>query len=84
MAPLNEQQTEISINARYEVRRSFTGDYYSYRNSGKYLREGKHTIKPVKFTVTTKQPALYETISNESIYCYSTGVIESQFLTFAK
>ena len=84
MSPLNEQQTEVSVNARYKVRRTFSGEYYTQRNSGKYLRNGKFKWEPVSFTLTTQQPGIYPSDDNPPVRCRSKGTIEAQFLGYAK
>jgi len=84
MSPLNDKQTEISVNARYKIRRTFSGDYYTQRNSGKYLRNGRLKWNPVSFTLTTQQPGIYPVDTKPPIRCFSKGTIEAQFLDYAK
>ncbi len=84
MSPVNDRQTEISVNARYKVRRTFSGEYYTQRNSGKYLRNGTFKWDPVSFTLTTKEPGIYPSNANPAVRCYSKGTIEAQFLSYAK
>jgi len=83
MSPLDAQRTEISVNVRYRVARSFTGTVYSQRRSGEYLRDGPQSADPQTVVLTTQQPGRFDYHGNQ-VVCHSTGFIEKQFLDYAR
>jgi len=82
MSPLNAKQTELSVNARYALRRVLSGKYYTQRRDGEYRESGDFHWDPIRVTLTTKKPGIYA--EKPFVQCVSTGALEKEFLNYAR
>jgi len=83
MSPADVSSTEVSVNVRYRVTRSFKSEVYSLRRGGDYLFAFREKLDPVSVVFTTQQPGGRE-YHGLQISCRSTGFIERQFIDYAK
>ena len=85
MSPLNSNQTEMSVNARYKFVRTLHGDRYTQRNSGEYLFNNKFSDNVGStITFTTRDPGIHPADVTPPIKCYSTGNFEDAVINLVR
>ncbi len=84
MSPINDNQTEMSVNARYEIARTLWGKQYSRRNSGQYFFKLNIPRRTFSVALTSRKPGQHPARVKPPIMCYSTGKFESAVLKLAQ
>ncbi len=84
MSPIDENTTEISVNARYNFTKSASVKQYSYRRSGEYLFEKNYHMPALSVSFTSQTPGKYPADITPPIYCYSKGELEKSVIDLVK
>jgi len=84
MSPINDNQTEMSVNARYEIARTIWGKQYSLRRNDQYLFELNIPRHTISVALTSRKPGQHPADVKPPIMCYSTGKFESAVLKLAQ
>lgn len=84
MSPINENTTEMSVNARYNFTKSASVKQYTYRRSGEYLFKRNTHMPAIQVAFTSQQPGLFPADITPPIYCYSKGELEKSVIELVK
>lgn len=84
MSPIDENTTEMSVNARYSFTKSGSVKRYSYRQNGNYLFEVNTSLGAVTVAFTSQKPGIFPADVTPPIYCYSKGELEKSVIELVK
>lgn len=84
LSPIDNDKTEMTVNARYKFRKSASVKQYSYRRSGEYLHYRDFQLPSVEVAFTSLKSGRFPAQVTTPIQCYSTGELEKMVIALVK